>query len=975
MAISPFVGVNHADSNAARIANAWRQGTQRSIRDDLGMKYDGYYSKGEKVADFISGTMLDAASSTTNAVLLGGGSLAVAGGNAANNELMETEGSDLTGKQRYLSALAHGIAEGAFEKLSLGNFKALSETPVTSARQLVKNYLKSSFVEGSEEFMTDVANDVTDILIKREKSDAWEDYNQRKEAGFSEHDAVVGAIEDRLKSAGMSFLGGAISGGVTTGIAGAMGTYGTGAEFFRDYQKDGKTDYQAIIDSVDDSTESGKRVKEMAGKLQTMQENGQRINNLQNGYLQNAMEEHAYEIDRKERKEAARTLKDADSVLEALAETKNTEGEDIEIKAPYNVLSDQGIGSRRNAAIRKELKEDTLKKAESRAMEEFAKPYGEHGQQAFRENYDGNLPMPVYMQAYNTAYNLGRYGAKIEDAKTAQTALLGTEQFQNIFKAGVDDRALNKQEIQALNQNYKERQELRTGGVMEAVPETSPALKTVLEGLGKRTGLLFRVTDSSRYDSNIGDNSALGGYQKGRGVVTIDLSSPNPLATVSHEMTHWMQDYNPEAYQFFKEEAIQAIARSKDIELDRLADVYRDTYEKHGQNLSVDEVMDEIVADSTGDFLNDAEFAEKVIRNDRSMGQKILDWITSVRDALKELISRRGLRQANEALREDLSRYESARETWLSVLDMTSDLMKRSERTYENEQGNVNEDFVKFQRIIEDQKRKSIEERIDEALTGGGVGAHVYLGETPKFLIDEFNLQALPMMITNKHVKTTILNGKDTKHDHYHDLGKQKFIEAIQSIDAPVMVIKAENTLDLLIVTDKKDQKGNLIFAVIHPNGKGMINGVEIRSNITKSLYAKKTTNYIQKAVNDGRVLYINKKSQKTNLPRIQFPSDFESTSVKKSIAQYVRDVNMGNQGNQTQNNNSSDKNQFDIPEVKNKLDVSTAVEESKRFIAVHNLSERNLLRTLKLEGIPMPSIAVTNPKLGWNFTENPQLL
>ena len=380
-----------------------------------------------------------------------------------------------------------------------------------------------------------------------------------------------------------------------------------------------------------------------------------------------------------------------------------------------------------------------------------------------------------------------------------------------------------------------------------------------------------------------------------------------------------------------------------------------------------DEVMDEIVADSTGDFLNDAEFAEKVIRNDRSMGQKILDWITSVRDALKELISRRGLRQANEALREDLSRYESARETWLSVLDMTSDLMKRSERTYENEQGNVNEDFVKFQRIIEDQKRKSIEERIDEALTGGGVGAHVYLGETPKFLIDEFNLQALPMMITNKHVKTTILNGKDTKHDHYHDLGKQKFIEAIQSIDAPVMVIKAENTLDLLIVTDKKDQKGNLIFAVIHPNGKGMINGVEIRSNITKSLYAKKTTNYIQKAVNDGRVLYINKKSQKTNLPRIQFPSDFESTSVKKSIAQYVRDVNMGNQGNQTQNNNSSDKNQFDIPEVKNKLDVSTAVEESKRFIAVHNLSERNLLRTLKLEGIPMPSIAVTNPKLGWN--------
>ena len=40
--------------------------------------------------------------------------------------------------------------------------------------------------------------------------------------------------------------------------------------------------------------------------------------------------------------------------------------------------------------------------------------------------------------------------------------------------------------------------------------------------------------------------------------------------------------------------------------------------------------------------------------------------------------------------------------------------------------------------------------------------------------------------------------------------------------------------------------------------------------------------------------------------------------------------------------------------------DISGTVEETKNLVALHNLSEQNLLKVIDLGGFPMPSIAVT---------------
>lgn len=53
--------------------------------------------------------------------------------------------------------------------------------------------------------------------------------------------------------------------------------------------------------------------------------------------------------------------------------------------------------------------------------------------------------------------------------------------------------------------------------------------------------------------------------------------------------------------------------------------------------------------------------------------------------------------------------------------------------------------------------------------------------------------------------------------------------------------------------------------------------------------------------------------------------------------------------------------------ETSGKFSLKEPVEETDSLVAVHNLTEDKLLKTLKLEGIPMPSIAVTKSKMGWN--------
>ena len=914
----------------AKKSNALREGGLRALRNNLGMKYDDVVDSGEKTANFIGGVIADSASSSANALAFGRGSLAVAGLNAANQDMLESSRNEnLTKNQLLASGIAHGATEAAWEFLPTMRFLELSKNGLgTSAKEITKNVVKQMGQEGIEEFGTDITNDITDALIKGRESDVVKEYLARKENGENNTSAVLNTGASRLGSAGMSFLAGALSGGMSAGIAGVSHTFTNGKQY------SDINNFKEIAEGADTSTEEGRTIQEVANRLAEKEARGENISTLDRGYLANAVENAAIEGYNREQEALQEESKDN------LQESKDNRQEEAKAESsssvPYALFSNTEAGqqAKLESAIHENLSKANRESIDyENPLKEFSKNYDKEGQRAFIDNYDGNIPLTDYIKASTHAYNLGRYNYNLngEDSleKTASMALLSKEQRESLFKAGVKDY---QNAIGKWNVNYKERIEKRTGGLMDSVPHAPENLKNVLGALGKKTGILFRIVDSKYQDGNTSNGS----YEMGKGIITIDLQSDNILGTVSHEMTHWLKEYASDGedqgmYGWFKGLALNSILKSKSTDLDSLIETYKQSY----GNLSNEEITDEIVADSTMHFLNDEEFINKLVNGteeQKSLGMKVVQWLNDIIESFKDLISHNGERLASRALREDLARYEETRDAWLVAMSMAKENMARNEAVIENsDSGELSQ--VQLQKIIDEKNRYTLKERLENILDikeskndeGMYVTSHVYLRETPSILRQELGYRNLPMLMTSNHVYTSIKTEQEAENENnyrentnYHGLGIELATKAIEKMDSPDYIIKSSNDADdlgIVLFCKLFDKKSKQIMVAIKPEETASVNGPFLDTNIVLSTYGRKNyLNYIKKAIEENRMLYssyLEKNGGNLN-PKVQYNDIQESpdlteeeqtklkeiqdslnlTSVKNSLVQYNEAVN-----------------------------------------------------------------------------------
>lgn len=142
-----------------------------------------------------------------------------AGVNAAN-EVVEN-GGDLA--QATKALIAGGGAELLFERISLDKLEKFAVSGnVTDANEYFKGILKRMFVEGSEEFNTTLANTFTDALINGGNNQIDRTIRQLEEQGYSVQDAKGAAWKQWAQGIINDAVGGALSGGVFGGIAGAQ---------------------------------------------------------------------------------------------------------------------------------------------------------------------------------------------------------------------------------------------------------------------------------------------------------------------------------------------------------------------------------------------------------------------------------------------------------------------------------------------------------------------------------------------------------------------------------------------------------------------------------------------------------------------------------------------------------------------------------------------------------------------------------
>lgn len=176
------------------------QGLREGVSRDWGNGGKFLYNTGMSGVDSLVAGALSGGMSGVGALILGG-----AAASSAMNDIKQRGGDD---QQAIIGGAASGAFEAIFEKLSLGQLKALKEMPVDGAKTLLKNIAKSVFTNATEEAATELANGLFDAYLMEDLSN----YDLSTQEGRSE----------LAKQVGLS----AIAGGLMGGVFGSIGSLG-----------------------------------------------------------------------------------------------------------------------------------------------------------------------------------------------------------------------------------------------------------------------------------------------------------------------------------------------------------------------------------------------------------------------------------------------------------------------------------------------------------------------------------------------------------------------------------------------------------------------------------------------------------------------------------------------------------------------------------------------------------------------------
>ncbi|MBE7016635.1 MAG: hypothetical protein E7420_00555 [Ruminococcaceae bacterium] len=172
--------------------------------------------------------------------------------------------------------------------------------------------------------------------------------------------------------------------------------------------------------------------------------------------------------------------------------------------------------------------------------------------------------------------------------------------------------------------------------------KTADIINTVAKALGIK--VLFA-------DSIAG---GMANAQIANGTVLIEKGNPNPVRFLfGHEITHRMQELAPKEYSRLRD-TIAANSESVDAAIRKM----QVNYAKYGKDINKENAMDEVVADYVGRLLEDKGELERFIaknRGDRSLMQKLRDFIHEIRLRLMDSEYAARLRQVEQRLSETLN--------------------------------------------------------------------------------------------------------------------------------------------------------------------------------------------------------------------------------------------------------------------------------------------------------------------------------
>lgn len=591
------------------------------------------------------------------------------------------------------------------------------------------------------------------------------------------------------------------------------------------------------------------------------------------------------------------------------------------------------------------------------------------------------IPANAYAIGIRQAYRYGQKNFPKEDLNKAEyAAKLTEEQRTTAYEAGFAaaqaqvEKSAPKKATVAKNAQVGKVQfldggqatELRgylqqKGRKLKAVQET--AIQT-MEKLSAAMGVDFYVFESYKKDgkrmyideSGVEHSAPSGKYRSGSGAIYIDLNAGNQgqgimLYTVAHELTHFIRDWSPAKFKTMADILMAGYA-AEGQSVQELVDRQIAKAKRNGRTIDFDTAYEEVVADSMEAVLasgNVVQMMAEVKQQDQTLWQKICDWFRNLAADLKAVVD------AYKGVAPDSreARLVADVEGFLDTLEMVyADALVDAGENYQAagkaEKNTTQEGDVKMQmrtvdgnevvwieeNILNENKGKPVHqfianyiaEHIGEVYTIIESGQKVYIGED------------LPGEYTqSKYTKAILRNNPNISRAK--NRASANFGEMIEiATNRRWEKTKHPNSKDAKYGMYRYDTR----FGFPVKNAKGTVTGANIF-----------TAELLIRNASDGKKYLYDIVSIKKDIAA----SDWLTQRVTSAAGKPA-----GQKGDVSKKNVPQN-----AEEVKEKFALRDTVEETGELVAVHNLSPAKLLKTLKLGGLPMPSIAIARAKEGFN--------
>ena len=296
-------------------------------------------------------------------------------------------------------------------------------------------------------------------------------------------------------------------------------------------------------------------------------------------------------------------------------------------------------------------------------VEKASKNYGAQAG-AFIHTYHEGQDVAEYDHAYRIAYNMGKSGVSLSYAlDSAGTAYLTEAQRENAHAAGADAAGIAaKAKADKIASGNKDGKSERRKGVVKGEGVTVEDLRRRFKGdknspyrllstIAEVTGIDI-VLYKSETDKNGKFVGAQGKFVGKDNTIHIDinaglfnykdvkyLAKHTMMRTFCHEFTHFIEKWNPEAYNEFRTLVFDTLKeRGENVDDLILA--------KQIGKLTYEEASREVVAEAMTDILPDTKFIENLAQNHKSLFEKLLEKLKAFVSDIKKHF---GLLSANSA--------------------------------------------------------------------------------------------------------------------------------------------------------------------------------------------------------------------------------------------------------------------------------------------------------------------------------------